>query len=330
MYCSRAASRVCQSVQCFKDFVQRKNINQDDLKILFESEAHPTFAVLRYLVEELGFDPTIEDLESLDQAAYAGRVETVRYLLKRDDVIDSLEGSDSRAIDYVHGNRNLPRWVKRSNPQEYLKFFQKRFQIFQLLVRHRFYDDLLLEINPTKFYPFLTYDQEINNSLNKLIAKWLKLIIFRPDFNLRIGLVKEAVKGQNSDAYKVLLMDFRMNIDAIKLRIKEIPESEIETIRAEKDALPWTLMRVHTLKDLSVQKKYDLMVDLQAQGKIDSTLQDLLENPKFVEAYLMDDETLASKLEPPVIPHVNHAAAAALYADEIDVFDSLVPFSFQF
>ncbi|CAK7994896.1 Hypothetical protein POVR1_LOCUS414 [uncultured virus] len=134
---------------------------------------------------------------------------------------------------------------------------------------------------------------------------------------------------------KLLISDHRFSLQSVKEAYKTWNEKgleEIIKIKAQMQEPLWTLRRVCTLKTLSSLQQYQLMVKMEKEGKVDLGLGKLLMNQRFIDAYLSDNEVLAQALntrDVKKIPHVNHAAAAALAAEEIEAFNDLVPLSSQ-
>ena len=160
-------------------------------------------------------------------------------------------------------------------------------------------------------------------------------MIHRLDRRISKEEVEELSKEKfNLPSLKLLLTDHRVSLGNLRRQTKHRTILELLSLAEEaRKKTPWTLRRISTLKGLSFSQQYQLMKNLEAEGKLDSRLSQLLKNQDFIDAYLADNAMLSQMLSRKnyeTRPNVNHAAAAALYADDLVTFNSLVPHSSQF
>jgi hypothetical protein len=92
----------------------------------------------------------------------------------------------------------------------------------------------------------------------------------------------------------------------------------------------FSLRIINEISDLSNEERFRIMLSFVEDNKLDDSTTKLMTNSDFIQAYLATNEELADMLnnkQIPVISHLNHAAAAALYAGDIETFKNLTPLS---
>jgi ankyrin repeat protein len=145
-----------------------------------------------------------------------------------------------------------------------------------------------------------------------------------------------ASQNGHTEVVKLLLADKRVdpsskNNFAIQFASR-FGHTEIVKLLSEPRSkfLPkWSLQTINILT-LSNEEKFRVMLSLHEDNKLDDLTSKLIYNSDFIDAYLASNEQLADMLKTtqiPIIPHLNHAAAAALYSGDVGMFKTLTPLS---
>ncbi|CAK7994914.1 Hypothetical protein POVR1_LOCUS432 [uncultured virus] len=324
------AARICPSLECFLQIVRNSGYNESEVVKLFEKKGVPQFFILKYLIEKLGVTPT---KFILSETIKAGQLDGVEYLMSM--ISPSEHHGLLDAFSFLLLGTTVdspdPSWIRQSRPDEYLAFQMERFRILEFLLQYPVFDEITLSVTLSSTKIFQVFDAKLTNELSLLKRKIIELIIHRLDYQiLREDVEKLARDKFNLPSLKLILVDHRVSLIDLKTTknltiLKLLPLAE----KAQSKKL-WTLRRISTLINLSNFQQYQLMEDLKEQNRLDPDLSRLLEDQNFIDAYLADNATLAEMLNTRDIrlkQHVNHPAAAALYARDIKTFNSLVPFS---
>ncbi|CAK7994825.1 Hypothetical protein POVR1_LOCUS349 [uncultured virus] len=271
------ASRVCVSVQCFQDLISLHQIEIDDIQEQFITiDSHNT-TIIKYLVEDLGLNPFLNEVV-LHNAIFDGQVTTVEYLLSTQK-FQTAQIKFDESFRVALGHNTYPRWVQKATPEENYRFFENRKKIFELLIQHQVFDDQLFKTgNFARMNPPAT-EGEPRRQMNQMIADWFRLIIHRLDLPITDKMIIDAIRWKNWHLVKVFVLDHRVGVDRVEALTKNAKVlKRLPKLQELKDRLPWSLRRIHTLKGLTNHQKYELMVALQLEEKLDPLLSQLLNN----------------------------------------------------
>ncbi|CAK7994897.1 Hypothetical protein POVR1_LOCUS415 [uncultured virus] len=163
---------------------------------------HGNFLIARAMIEK--FEDQLSPhilVDLLDEAAWSGRPKTVEYLLAKPQMMDLIKQRGSRAMKRCCDGENRPFWLDRNQSEEYYQFHLERKEIFNLLVRHSYYDDQLPEIasDGLLFYARNPSDYEGRERLQELTTQWVRLVIHRLDVPITIDTIKNASRYDNEE-----------------------------------------------------------------------------------------------------------------------------------
>lgn len=262
-----------------------------------------------------------------DIATSYGKSEIAKYLLSQ--FADDETYLNDMLKTAISTDKFPDIWCLGANKK--IEIINERIEILKLLSQYPqiVFSDKELQHNT---YPNLRlYSQDNIKILQSLATEIAKFFFQDPRFKIPSQFISFAISEGYKELSELLLLDYRTNLDnlgkfdkAIRSKYSDI----LATMKEKKKELPQTLLTVHTLPKLSYKEKYKLLQDLDKVGKLDSLTSELVKNDKFKKAYLVSNEELARMLNDaniPYVPHLNHAAAAALYADDIESFRLSTP-----
>ncbi|CAK7995001.1 Hypothetical protein POVR1_LOCUS519 [uncultured virus] len=307
---------------------------------------------------QLEIEPLKNDL--LLRAIRGNSLPTVKYLVEVHNVavtpgtVTSIAHyASAQVLDYIMSiqpdiitNDTLTTLVDNRKYQlnvgtikESIDLFQRRLASLRILLKSPNVDpsandsQILMFVYPTINRYQRGMSKEIIEEVDHLIAEYSTVIISDPRVNPAAG-IREASRNENEHALRVLLSDYRVNINnslpqlgGVNVHVQRTIAFKLEK---EKKKRLRALREIASLKGLNFYQQYQLLETLSSQNQLDSESEKLLENPDFQVAYLSTNEDLAELLNArsvPVLKDINHAAASALYAKEINVFREMVPIS---
>jgi len=283
-------------------------------------------SVVKYLVEVHDVAVTTEVLIS---AIYYGSALIVDYF-----IVSRPEIFTSDALIVLSDNKKYRLTPK--NVEESIEFFRRRVETLDALLKSPMIDPSMDSSKVLKIiYP--KFDREIigremTEEIDHLISQYLQLLLSDPRVNPMSGIM-EAFQSHNDHALRVLVRDYRFDITSVINIMKDCDSCQdhfplvLELLESLKDT-PWSFQKINSLQGISNYGKYQLLVSLNSEDRMDEQSSRLSKNPNFQIAYLSTNDELAIILNErkiPVVSHLNHAAAAALYAGDMENFKLLVP-----
>ena len=319
-YLFATAARVCENVQCVLDFYQDLEIPEAEAKqfiilglgrLAGMKMSENILPTLVFYLEDENLGTPLDYETIMSSAAGSGNVEIFKYMLK---LLNGPEGPrTSEPLVAVVSRDTYPHWLSLDQTDDRINFLNRRLEILKLLLLKPEYDTLDNVKLAFSKISYFTGSHWRKYNTEAVIGQMVKLLTHRLDLPINEMVINEISDHARQLVKSILNDDHRVKSTSSEPKILDI-------------------RRIETLKELTIHQKYELMLSLRDQGLLETKLSLALDNPAFVEAYQADNTRLSQLLnskEIPLIPDVSHGAAAALYADEIDLFNSLVPISRQ-
>ena len=320
IYLFASAIRVCKSVQCVLKFYQDLEIPEAEAKqfiilglgrLAGMKMSENTLPTLTFYLGNGNLGTPLDYEDIMTSAVRSGNVEIVEYILK---MLDGVEfPRTSKPLVAIVSRENYPHWLLLDRSNNMIDFQNRRLKILKLLLSRPEYDTL----NNVKFafsrISYSTGGYQQRYRVERIIKQMIKILTHRLDLPINETVIKEILGHAQKLTRSVLADDHRLKSTSNELKILDF-------------------RRIETLTELTISQKYELMLSLRDQGLLEEKLSSALDNSLFIEAYRSDNSRLSQLLNSrkiPLIPDVSHGAAAAVYANEIDLFNSLVPISRQ-
>lgn len=298
------------------------DIHDFSKELLLHAIKGDELSIVKYLVEVHDVSVTSEVLIS---AIYYGSAIIVDYF-----IISKPEIFASEALIVLSDNKKYR--VTPKNAEESIEFFSRRVETLGVLLKSPMIDPSMDESKVLKMiYPKFNREnigREMTEEIDHVISQYLLILLSDPRVKPMKGII-EAFQSHNEHAIRVIVEDYRFNImETIDIMTEyESYQNYLPLVMESLKETGWNFQKINSIQGMSNYDKYQLFVSLNP-SEMDDRSSKLLKNVNFQIAYLSTNDELANMLNDrkiPLISHINHGAAAALYAGDMDNFKLLVP-----